>query len=223
MDGLPIGDYALLSDCHSAALVSRAGSVDWLCFPRFDAPAVFARILDTGGGYFAIRPAGDFQASRAYVDQTMALETTFRTATGTAVLTDAMGGNVGHIAANDRRGGDTPVVFPHVGEGCEPVAVADRIQPSPRDACRPQLPVHRHRAPGLEPRMLQAEAAGSRPAAHGNQDLVAGKLTPVRQRRHDRAAAAQAAGRGHAGPGHHGDAQLGQGGDSPPPPPHAGR
>jgi GH15 family glucan-1,4-alpha-glucosidase len=90
MDGLPIGDYALLSDCRSAALVSRAGSVDWLCFPRFDAPAVFARVLDPQGGHFAICPVGEFEASRAYVDQTMALETTFATASGTAVLTDAM-------------------------------------------------------------------------------------------------------------------------------------
>jgi len=90
MNSLPIGDYALLSDCRSAALVSRDGSVDWLCFPRFDAPSVFGRILDPSGGHFAIRPAGDFQVSRTYVDQTMALETTFRTAAGTAVLTDAM-------------------------------------------------------------------------------------------------------------------------------------
>jgi alpha,alpha-trehalase len=97
MDGLPIGDYALLSDCRSAALVSRAGSVDWLCFPRFDAPAVFARVLDPDGGHFAIRPAGDFRASRAYVDQTMALQTTFRTAGGTAVLTDALA-----MGRNDR-------------------------------------------------------------------------------------------------------------------------
>src|SRR6516164_5228905 len=90
IDGLPIGDYALLSDCRSAALVSTAGSVDWLCFPRFDAPAVLARILDPGAGHFTICPAGDFEASRAYADQTMVLETTFRTAAGTAVLTDAM-------------------------------------------------------------------------------------------------------------------------------------
>src|SRR5215471_7253221 len=90
MDGLPIGNYALLSDCRSAALVSRAGSVDWLCFPRFDSPAVFARILDPGAGHFAIRPVGEFQASRAYADQAMVLETTFVTASGTAVLTDAM-------------------------------------------------------------------------------------------------------------------------------------
>ena len=97
MDSLPIGDYALLSDCRSAALVSLAGSVDWLCYPRFDGPAVFARILDTDGGHFAIRPAGDFQASRAYVNHTMALETTFRTDTGIAVLTDAMA-----MGLNDR-------------------------------------------------------------------------------------------------------------------------
>jgi GH15 family glucan-1,4-alpha-glucosidase len=90
MNGLPIGDYALLSDCRSAALVSRAGSVDWLCFRRFDAPAVFARILDPDAGHFTICPAGDFQASRAYIDQTMVLETTFQARTGTAVLTDAM-------------------------------------------------------------------------------------------------------------------------------------
>ena len=90
MESLPIGDYALLSDCRSAALVSRDGSVDWLCFPRFDSPAVFARILDPGGGHFSIRPVGEFQASRAYAEQTMALQTTFVTAGGAAMLTDAM-------------------------------------------------------------------------------------------------------------------------------------
>src|SRR5690348_6639475 len=90
MESLPIGDYALLSDCRSAALVSRDGSVDWLCFPRFDGPSVFCRLVDPAGGHFAIRPAGDFQASRGYANQTMALETMFVTGAGTAVLTDAM-------------------------------------------------------------------------------------------------------------------------------------
>jgi alpha,alpha-trehalase len=90
MDSLPIGDYALLSDCRSSALVSRGGSVDWLCWPRFDAPAIFGRLLDSGAGHFSIRPPGKYRASRRYLDQTMVLETTFSTAGGTGVLTDAL-------------------------------------------------------------------------------------------------------------------------------------
>jgi alpha,alpha-trehalase len=109
MDGLPIGDYALLSDCRSAALVSRPGSVDWLCFPRFDAPAVFARILDPDGGHFAIRPVGEFEASRGYMTQTMVLETTFRTAAGTAVLADAMA--VGRNERGHDLGAESPGVL----------------------------------------------------------------------------------------------------------------
>jgi GH15 family glucan-1,4-alpha-glucosidase len=101
VDSLPIGDYALLSDCRSAALVSRDGSVDWLCCPRFDAPAVFGRLLDEGAGHFSIRPVGEYQASRRYVDQTMVLETTFTTAGGTAVLTDALA-----LGGRDERGHD---------------------------------------------------------------------------------------------------------------------
>ncbi len=100
MDSLPISDYALLSDCRSAALVSRDGSVDWLCFARFDAPSVFCRLLDPAGGCFEIRPAGEFQADRRYVDQTMVLETSFTTPRGTAVLTDAL------ATGRDERGHD---------------------------------------------------------------------------------------------------------------------
>jgi alpha,alpha-trehalase len=97
---LPIADYALLSDCRSAALVSRAGSIDWLCFPRFDSPSVFARILDESAGHWSIRPADTtpVEASRRYVDDTLVLETTFTTASGSVVLTDALA--VGH----DERG-----------------------------------------------------------------------------------------------------------------------
>jgi GH15 family glucan-1,4-alpha-glucosidase len=98
MDSLPIGEYALLSDCRSAALVSREGSVDWLCAPRFDGPSLFCRLLDPAGGYFSIRPAGEFHVSRRYVDMTLALETTFTTARGTAVLTDALA-----VGRNERR------------------------------------------------------------------------------------------------------------------------
>ena len=52
----PIADYALLADCSSAALVDRAGSIDWLCMPRYDSPALFTRILDPEAGHWSIRP-----------------------------------------------------------------------------------------------------------------------------------------------------------------------
>jgi alpha,alpha-trehalase len=64
MSSTPIADHALLSDCHSAALVSRQGSVEWLCFPRFDSPSVFGRLLDDEAGHWSIRPAADFRVTR---------------------------------------------------------------------------------------------------------------------------------------------------------------
>jgi GH15 family glucan-1,4-alpha-glucosidase len=90
MSTTPIADHALLSDCHSAALVNSAGSVEWLCFPRFDRPSTFARILDDAGGHWSIRPVGDATVTRAYVERSMVLETTFRTSTGVVTLTDAL-------------------------------------------------------------------------------------------------------------------------------------
>lgn len=90
MANLPIADYALLSDCRSAALVSRAGSVDWLCFPRFDGPSVFARLLDEDGGHWSIRPVETSRISRRYLERTMVLETMFHTSTGRAMLVDAL-------------------------------------------------------------------------------------------------------------------------------------
>jgi hypothetical protein len=92
MSRLPIADYALLSDCRSAALVSRSGSIDWLCFPRFDSPSVFGRILDDSAGHRSIRPADGrpYATTRRYVDDSLVLETTFSTANGSVTLMDGL-------------------------------------------------------------------------------------------------------------------------------------
>ncbi len=88
---LPIEDYALIGDCRSAALVGRDGSIDWLCFPRFDSAACFAALLGTSdNGHWAIAPKGRYESSRRYLDGTMVLETTFRTEAGSCRLTDCM-------------------------------------------------------------------------------------------------------------------------------------
>lgn len=86
-----IGDYALIGDCRSAALVSRRGSIDWLCLPDFSSPSVFARILDPKkGGLFSIAPSGHHEISRRYVGDTAVLETSFSTETGSVRLVDSM-------------------------------------------------------------------------------------------------------------------------------------
>ncbi|MET3204732.1 UNVERIFIED_ORG: GH15 family glucan-1,4-alpha-glucosidase [Arthrobacter sp. UYEF13] len=99
MSSSPIADYGLLSDCRSAALVSAAGSVDWLCLPRFDSPSVFGRLLGDDAGFWSIRPVADFTSTRRYVGPSMVLETFFRTDEGEVTLTDALAlgnGNRGH-------------------------------------------------------------------------------------------------------------------------------
>src|SRR5688572_6529317 len=86
-----IEDYALIGDCRSAGLVSKSGSIDWCCWPRFDSPSVFARILDwRRGGHFSIEPSIPYRSSRHYVDHTNVLVTRFETDSGRAELTDLM-------------------------------------------------------------------------------------------------------------------------------------
>ena len=87
----PIGSYGFLSDCHTAALVSFEGAVEWLCLPRFDSPSAFAALLDRGGGHFLLRPRGVIvPISRRYEPGTLVIETTWVTETGWVVVHDAL-------------------------------------------------------------------------------------------------------------------------------------
>jgi GH15 family glucan-1,4-alpha-glucosidase len=86
----PIGDYAVIGDCRSAALVSRDGSMDWLCWPRFDSPSIFGALLDPRAGLWRIAPSAAFKTERQYVGDTNVLETKFKTDTGSLSLTDVM-------------------------------------------------------------------------------------------------------------------------------------
>src|SRR6056297_3428133 len=76
-----IEDYALIGDCHGAALVSRSGSIDWCTALRFDNEPVFFRMLDArGGGSWSIEPDGTMRMTRGYIPRTNILRTRFETA-----------------------------------------------------------------------------------------------------------------------------------------------
>lgn len=86
-----IQDYAIIGDGRSAALISKHGSIDWLCWPRFDSASIFGAMIDPGtGGHWSIHPADDSNVSRRYIENTNVLETTFSNDLGKVVLTDFM-------------------------------------------------------------------------------------------------------------------------------------
>jgi len=88
---VPLGEHALLSDCGTGALVTAAGSVDWLCLPRFDSPPVLGRLLDEQAGHFLLAPAtGGFTATWRYRSPGLVLETTWSGPEGELVVIDAM-------------------------------------------------------------------------------------------------------------------------------------
>src|SRR3954449_11410585 len=91
-DALPIGDYAVIGDGRTAALVSRRGSIDWLCLPRFDSHACFAALLGTPeNGRWLLGPVDeDAESTRRYVDGSFILETVHRTSSGAVRVTDLM-------------------------------------------------------------------------------------------------------------------------------------
>src|SRR5205085_867800 len=85
-------DYALIGDCETAALVRRDGSIDWLCWPRFDSGACFAALLGKPEhGRWLLAPAApNPRVSRRYRDETLILETRFETPEGAVTLIDFM-------------------------------------------------------------------------------------------------------------------------------------
>lgn len=86
-----ISDYGVIGNCHTAALISRKGSIDWLCLPRFDSASLFARILDLEkGGFWSIQPAIQFESDHEYLDSTNVLKTMFTCNGGKAQLLDFM-------------------------------------------------------------------------------------------------------------------------------------
>jgi alpha,alpha-trehalase len=149
----PIGDYALLSDCHSAALVHRSGSVDWLCFPRFDAPSVFGRLLDERAGHWSITPADHRRVRRRYLEDTLVLETVFEAPGGRLTLTDAL------AAGPNERGHELGARSPHVllrRAECTAGAVELTIEYAPRPGY------------GLVPPSLRAVSGGVLATGNGS-------------------------------------------------------
>src|SRR5690606_35482091 len=86
-----IQDYGIIGDGRSAALVTTSGSIEWLCWPRFDSPSLFAAVLDASkGGAWRIVPRGPFRTARAYLPESNVLATTFEGPSGAVRVLDAM-------------------------------------------------------------------------------------------------------------------------------------
>ncbi|MFZ0133172.1 MAG: glycoside hydrolase family 15 protein [Desulfobacterales bacterium] len=86
-----ISDYGYIADCHSAALISRSGAIDWCCLPRYDSASCFGRLLDwEKGGYCQVTPIAPYEVSRRYRPDTLVLETRFNSGDGEVRLMDCM-------------------------------------------------------------------------------------------------------------------------------------
>ena len=103
-----IADYGFLSDCSSAALVDRGGSVDWWCVPRFDSPSLFGRLLGPDAGHWTLRPAAGSTVEREYLTDTLVLRTVHTTGDGAVAVTDVLAFEAG------ARGHDVGRRSPHV-------------------------------------------------------------------------------------------------------------
>ena len=137
----PIEDYGVIGNGHTVALISSSGSIDWLCFHRFDSPSLFARILDPGrGGYWSVTTKGAFESSHRYQEETNILETTLRCAGGTVVLRDFM--DIASIARLRRLPAPGRIV--RIAECTDgKVGVVSRCQPRPNyDRTHPEFALY---------------------------------------------------------------------------------
>ncbi|MFL5519143.1 MAG: glycoside hydrolase family 15 protein [Gemmatimonadales bacterium] len=156
----PIEDYGLISDLHTGALISRSGSMDWLCFPRYDAPSVFGRLLDDRAGHWAISVPGATAVHRRYVDGTLVLETKYETPTGRLTLTEAL------AVGLEERGHQLAVQSPHAllrRAECTAGSVELEMEYAPR-------PDYGRAAPGPD---TDSGLVFSSPVPHANQDGTA--------------------------------------------------
>ncbi|MGZ3426941.1 MAG: trehalase-like domain-containing protein, partial [Polyangia bacterium] len=155
-----IGDYAIIGDCRTAALVSRAGSIDWLCWPRFDSPSLFGALLDDDGGRWSLAPTAPFEARRAYVDGTNVLQTIFETDGGRVVVTDFM-----PVASEEDK---------------RRLLMADheilRIVSCERGAVELEQRFEPRPAYGRRARLIDAGAFGLRVEAHGGRSTLRSEL-----------------------------------------------
>ncbi|HKA48508.1 MAG TPA: glycoside hydrolase family 15 protein [Candidatus Dormibacteraeota bacterium] len=127
----PIRDYGMIGDTRTAGLTSRFGSIDWMCWPRFDSEPVFGRLVDRErGGCFEIAVEGVTHTERRYRDRSTVLETTWESGTGRATLVEAMA-----------MGTDSPTVVRRLS--CDAGSVSVRVLHDPR----PGLPGTHDEAP----------------------------------------------------------------------------
>lgn len=115
----PIASYALLSDCQGAALVSRDGSIDWACLPRFDSPSTFGALLGEEAGHWRVAPPAETEPAveRAYVPGTLVLRTVFATGSGQLQVLDALA--LGQDESGHEIGRCSPHVLLRVVEGLD--------------------------------------------------------------------------------------------------------
>ncbi|SBT39517.1 glycoside hydrolase family 15 protein [Micromonospora narathiwatensis] len=166
MDAGRISEHGFLADGRTAALVDRAGAVNWWCPARFDGPSVFGRLLDDTAGHWSIRPEDDFTTERSYLDDTLVLRTVFTTRTGTVAVTDALALAAG--ARGHEIGLCSPQVLARVVEGISG-EVPMRVEYQPR------FEYGRVRAylTGTE-QTIDAVAGGSRLSLRANVPMTCG-------------------------------------------------